>query len=122
MTSPLTFITHLLISFPLKMALQVSCTATAIGIACVGELPAVLWGEAVLEVEVMPFVAPPTCPMLLLKLTGLVLVDRDVATLAVVNGDDAWPSNRSPPLLPLAPSRGLALRRRDDPLPLLGPA
>ena len=123
MTSPLTFITHLLMSFPLKMALQVSCTATAIGIACVGELLAVVWGEVALEVEVTPLVADPVCPVLpLLKLTGLVLVDRDVATLAVANGDDVCPSNRSPPLLPLAPSGGLALRRRDDPLPLLGPA
>jgi hypothetical protein len=93
------------------------------GIACDGELLAVVWGEAVLEVEVevTPLVATPGCPILLLKLIGLVLADRDVATLAVVNGDDIWPSNRSPPLLPLEPSdEGLALRRRDDPLPLLG--
>ena len=121
MTSPVTFITHLLMSLPLKMALQVSCTATAIGIvACVGEF---VCGEAVLEVEaeVTPLVvATPLCIVLLLKLIGLVLVDRDVATLAVVNGDDVC--NRSPPLLPLGPSGGLALRRRDDdpPLPLLG--
>lgn len=128
MTSPLTFITHLLMSLPLKIALQVSCTATAIGIAaCVGELLAVVCGEAVLEVEVevTPLVvATPLCTVLLLvmKLIGLVLVDRDVATLAVVNGDDVC--NRSPPLLPLEPSGGLALRRRDDDplLPLLGAA
>ena len=124
MTSPATFITHLLISLPLKMALQVSCTATAIGMAAVA---VVFWDEeAALEVEVTSLVDGPVCPVLLvllpLKLTGLVLVDRDEATLAVANGDDVWFSNRSPPLLPLVPSGGLALRRRDDPLPLLGAA
>ena len=64
-----------------------------------------------LEVEVRPLVAE-------LKLIGLALVDR-AAIFVVANGDDAWPSKRSP-----VPGGGLALRRRDDPppLPFLGPA
>lgn len=70
------------------------------GIGFVGEDDAVCWGEGVRLLAADP---------LLLKLIGLALVEL-VVTFA--KGDTL--PKRSPP------GGGLPLRRRDDPLPLLG--